>query len=84
MFNIALAGNGDNKNVQNNRCVLEIGASMLDVLGFADDLNLLGNNKETVIQNTSTIIYKAKIIYLIANEEKPKVMKLLENYVKIF
>lgn len=37
---------------------LEVGASKLDVLGFADDLNLIGNNEETVVKNTATLIGK--------------------------
>lgn len=70
------------RSVQNNRCELEVGASKLDVLGFADDL--IGNNKETVVKNTATLIDRAKAVGRVVNEEKTKVMELLGNDQEIF
>lgn len=57
---------------------------MLDVLGFADSLNLNGNNKETIIQNTAAIIAEAKTVGLVMNEKKNKVMELLGNGQEVF
>ncbi|KAL4135053.1 hypothetical protein QTP88_006715 [Uroleucon formosanum] len=48
-----------------------------DELGFADDLNLVGENKETIMRNTKTLIQEAKKIGLKINEEKTKVMETL-------
>lgn len=38
------------RSVQNNKCELEVSALKLDVLGFADNLNLIGKNKGTAIK----------------------------------
>jgi hypothetical protein len=63
---------------------------MLDVLGFADDLKILGEDKESVVQITITLINEAKQIGLAMNEEKTVVMEAeisedknfkIENYV---
>jgi len=56
------------------------------VLGFEDDLNLIGNskNKKTVVNNAATLIEKDKTVGLTVNEEKIKVMELLRNDHEIF
>jgi ubiquitin len=40
------------------------------MLGFAVDLNLIDNSKETVINNAAKLINKAKIVGLTLNEKK--------------
>lgn len=45
------------------------GASKLDVLEFADDLNIIVDNKETVVNSTAILVNKAKTVGLIVNEE---------------
>jgi len=72
------------RSVQHNGYGLEVGTSMLDVLGFADDLNLIGNSKETVMNNAATLIDKAKTVGLTVNQDKTKVMELLGNDHEIF
>lgn len=56
------------------------------MLGFEDDLNLIGNskNKKTVVNNAATLIEKDKTVGLTVNEEKIKVMELLRNDHEIF
>lgn len=44
--------------------------SHIDILSFADDLNLIGDNKEIVAQNTSTLIEKAESVGLKIDKEK--------------
>lgn len=51
----------------------------MDVLGFADDFNLIGSSKETVVKNIATLIDEAKTVGLSVNREKIKVMELLGN-----
>jgi hypothetical protein len=53
--------------VKHNGYGLEVGASKLDALGFVDDLNPIGNSKETVVNNAATLIGKAKTVGLIVN-----------------
>lgn len=60
------------KKQRNNRGV-KIDEVVLDIL--KDDLNILGEDKESVKQNTKTLINKAKTIGLVINEEKTKVME---------
>jgi len=67
------------RSVQNSGCGLEVSAWQLDVLGFADGLNLIGSSKETVLRNAATIIDEAKTVGLPVNREKTKVMELLGN-----
>jgi len=42
------------------------------ILGFADDLNIIGNDEESISQNTSTFINEAKAIGLTVNDNKTK------------
>lgn len=63
---------------------LEVGASTLDVLGFTDNPNLIGHNKETVAKNTATLIGKAKTAGSVVNEETAEVTELLGNGRGIF
>lgn len=49
------------------------GASKLDELEFSDDLNIILDNKETVVNNTATLVNKAKTVGLIVNmKNRPK------------
>jgi hypothetical protein len=75
LFNIALEK--VIRSVQSNKLGINIGKTTLDVLGFADDLNLVGENKEMIVRNTKTLIHEAKKIGLEINEEKTKVMETL-------
>ncbi|VVC33333.1 Reverse transcriptase domain [Cinara cedri] len=63
------------RKIQNTILGININKTTLDVLGFADDLNLMGENKNTVVENTKTLIRKAKKIGLGVNEGKTKVME---------
>jgi len=56
---------------------LDIGGTKMDVLDFADDLNVIENTKETEVWNTATLIDKAKTIGLLVNGEKTKVMRVI-------
>jgi len=60
--------------VQSNKLGINIGKTTLGVLGFADDMNLVGENKEMIVQNAKTPIYEAKKVSLEINEKKTKVM----------
>jgi len=75
LFNIALEK--VIRSVQSNKLGINIGKTTLDVLDFADDLNLVGENKEMTVRNTKTLIQEAKKIGLEINEEKTKVMETL-------
>lgn len=41
---------------KNNRAVNIDEITTLDILGFADNRNILGEDKESVLQNTATLI----------------------------
>ncbi|KAL4084171.1 hypothetical protein QTP88_028004 [Uroleucon formosanum] len=58
LFNIALEK--VIRSVQSNKIVINIGKTTLDVLGSADDLNLVGENKEMIVRNIKTLIQEAK------------------------
>ncbi|XP_025419376.1 uncharacterized protein LOC112689753 [Sipha flava] len=75
LFNIALKK--VIRRVQYNKLGINIDETTLDVLGFIDDLNLVGENKEMIVRNTKTLIQEAKKIGLEINEEETKEMKTL-------
>jgi hypothetical protein len=75
LFNIALEK--VIRSVQRNKQRINIDKTTLDVLGFADDLNLAGENKEIIVRNTKTLIQEAKKIGLKINEKKTKAMETL-------
>jgi hypothetical protein len=58
LFNIALEK--VIRSVQSNKLRVNIDKTTLDVLGFADDLNLVGENKKLTVRNTKTLIQEAK------------------------
>lgn len=43
------------KSIHNNILEIKIGETIPNVLGFVNDLNLVGESKEMVIQNTKTV-----------------------------
>jgi hypothetical protein len=49
------------------------------LLAYADDVNLLGDNMDTIKKNTETLIYASKEVGLEINAEKTKYM-LLSGY----
>lgn len=56
-----------------------IGVAPIDILGFADDLNPIGDSMEVVEQNTNTLVEGAKSISLKVNQDKIEMMELLSN-----
>lgn len=60
------------RSVQSNKLGINIGKTTLDIQGFADDLNLVGENKEMIVRNTKTLMQETKKIGLKINEEKTK------------
>jgi cytochrome oxidase assembly protein ShyY1 len=44
------------------------------LLIYADDVNLLGDNKDTIKKNTGTLIGTSKVVCLKVNTEKTKYM----------
>jgi hypothetical protein len=67
LFNIALKK--VIRSVQINNRGVKIDEIVLDVLGFADDINILGEDKESVVQNTTSMINEARKIGLTINEK---------------
>jgi hypothetical protein len=49
------------------------------LLAYADDLNLLGDNIDNIKENTETLIYASKVVGLEVNTEKTKYI-LLSRY----
>lgn len=67
------------RSVQQIRYGLGVGASKSDVLGFVDDLNIIGDNKETVVKfiivwKSIILIDTAKTVGLVVSEEKTKLL----------
>lgn len=75
MFNITLGKVV--RSIQGGNWGINISINKINVLGFADGLNIIGNNEENIKQNTATLINEAKTIGLAMNDNKTKVMKLL-------
>jgi hypothetical protein len=73
LFNIALKK--VIRNVQRNNRGVRIDETVLNVLGFADDINILGEDKESIVQNTKSLINEARRIELTINEEKTVVLE---------
>lgn len=48
------------RSVLSNKLGINIGKTTLDVLDFTDDLNLVGENKETIVRNTKTHLRSKK------------------------
>jgi len=54
---------------------IDIGSKKIGILGFSDDLNLVGDDGESVTQSTTALINEAKTIGLNSNYNntlKPK------------
>lgn len=47
-----------------------ISKTMLDVLGFSEDLKMIKKNKETIVQNTIILINKTNTIKLLVKKKK--------------
>jgi len=74
LFNIALEKVIGSVQIS-NKLGINIGKAKLDdPAHLADDLNLVGENREMIVRNTKTLIHEAKNIGPIINEEKTKVM----------
>lgn len=58
---------------------MEIGQLHIQVLGFTDDLNILGNSLEETEKAAQALEQAASKIGLKINAEKTKVMELLED-----
>lgn len=75
LFNIALGKVV--RSVQEDNWGIVICTKIINILGFVDDLNIIGNNEESIKQNNSTLNSDAKVIGLTQNNNKTKVMELL-------
>jgi len=74
LFNIALEKAV--RSIQRDNHGIDIGTNKIGILGFADDLNIIGDDEESVKQCTAVLINEAKTIGLNVNN-KTKVMELL-------
>jgi hypothetical protein len=63
------------RKIQENQVGLKLNGTY-QVLVYADDVNLLGDNMDTVKKNTETLIYANKEVGLEVNTEKTKYMLL--------
>jgi hypothetical protein len=61
------------RKVQENRAGLKLNGTH-KLLAYADDVNLLGDNIDTVNKNTETLIDASKMVGLEVNVEKTKYM----------
>lgn len=64
------------QSVQRDDCGIDVGTNKISILDFADDFNIIGNEDESIAQNTSTLINGAKSIGLTEINIKTKVMEL--------
>ncbi|VVC42319.1 Hypothetical protein CINCED_3A003459 [Cinara cedri] len=68
------------RSIQRDNYNVNIGTNKIGILGFADNLNKVGDNGESVAQSTAALINEAKPIGLNVNDNKTKVMELLPEY----
>jgi sorting nexin-29 len=61
------------RKVQGNKAGLKLNGTH-QILAYADDVNLLGDNIDTIIKNTETLIDASKVVGLEVNVEKTKYM----------
>jgi retron-type reverse transcriptase len=67
------------RKVQENQVGLKLNATH-QLLEYADDVNLLGDNIDTMKRNTETLIYTIKEVGLEVNAEKTKYMLLSHHH----
>jgi hypothetical protein len=66
------------RKVQENQAGLKLNGT-LQLLAYADDVNLLGDNIDTINKNTQTLIDSSKEVGLEANVEKTKYMLVFRD-----
>jgi len=67
------------RSVQKDNCGIDISTNKINILGFADDLNIIDNDEESISQNTTTLINEVKAIGLTVDNNKTKVMELFPS-----
>jgi hypothetical protein len=68
------------RKVQENQVLLKLNGT-LQLLVYADDVNLLGDNIDIIKKNMETLIDASKKIYLEVNTEKTKYMLLSRHQI---
>jgi hypothetical protein len=67
------------RKIQKETTGITIGERKIQVLGFTDDLNILGNSLNDTKRAAQVLEQAASKVGLKINKEKTKIMKLLEN-----
>ena len=78
LFNVALEGAMRRAGIQSSRT---LATSMVQILGFADDLDIVGRRHSSVVDTYASLKAEAERVGLIVNESKTKYMKTTSDSV---